>query len=393
MTIDVEAIRNETAGVATVTHLNSAGCSLPPDPVLNTVVEWLQTEARVGGYELVADRADQLQGVYPAAAALFGGDPKNWAFVESATRAWNAAVSSLRFDPGDRLLTTRAEYPSNMGGLLRAREFDDVSVEIIPDDEHGQLDLDALADLLDDRVRLVSVTHIPTQGGLINPVEAVGAMLADHDAMYVVDACQSAGQIPVHVDTIGCDVLSFTGRKFLRGPRGTGMVWASDRALARMGNPAGVDMQGAAWTAPLTIEPLPDAGRFEPYEVFFGGKVGLAAALEYAVNVGIEEIADRNAMLSTRLRSGLEALPKVHTHDLGQNKSAIVTFTVDGHDPDAIRAYLRSHGVNASLSFEGSARLDFPARNLTTVVRASVHYFNTEEEIDRTIDLIDQLAR
>ncbi len=392
MTIDVEAIRRETVGTADVAHLNSAGCSLPPDSVLETVVEWLQTEARVGGYELAADRSDQLNGVYQAAIDLFGGERHGWAFVESATRAWNAAVSSLRFQPGDRILTTRAEYPSNMGGLLRARDFDDVSIEIIPDDEHGQLDVVALATLLDERVRMVSVTHIPTQGGLINPVEEVGALLAGHDTLYVVDACQSAGQIPVNVEEIGCDVLSFTGRKFLRGPRGTGMVWASDRALARMGNPAGVDMQGAIWTDPLQIDPLPDAGRFEPYEIFFGGKVGLAAAMRYAAELGIDNIAVRNAMLSTRLRDGLDSLAGVQTHDLGANKSAIVTFTVDGHDSADVKTHLRANGVSTSTSGDGSARLDFPRRGLTSVVRASVHYFNTVEEIDRTLTLVADLA-
>ncbi len=392
MSIDINTIRAETPGCSSVTHLNNAGSSLPPAVVLDAVVDYLETEARIGGYEIAADRADELDSVYTNAAALLGGEPENWAFVESATRAWNAAFSSLRFRPGDRVLTTKAEYPSNMGGLLRAREIQGVEVVVVPDDETGQVDVAALESMLDDRTRLVSVTHVPTQGGLINPAARVGEVLRDTPILYQVDACQSVGQLPVHVDEIGCDILSFTGRKFIRGPRCTGMVWANDAALAQMSTPAGVDMQGASWTDPMTIEPFDSARRFEPYEVFFAGKVGLAVALEYAASVGIDNVAARNRELATRLRTGLSELPGVVVRDKGVDRSAIVTFTVDGCDPSDLRASLRSQGINVSTSTEGSARLDFPERGLHQVVRASVHYFNTEDEIDTLIDAISAMV-
>ncbi len=391
MPIDIESVRAETPGCGSVVHLNSAGASLPPSPVLDCVVEYLRAEAVVGGYEIAEDRAEALQAVYSRASELFGGTPTNWAFVESATRGWNAAFSALRFQPGDRVLTTRAEYPSNMGGLLRAREMQGVEILVVPDDEDGQVDIAALESMLDERTRLVSLTHVPTQGGLINPAERVGAILRDTPILYQLDACQSVGQIPVNVTEIGCDIMSFTGRKFLRGPRGTGMVWANDVALDQMSNPAGVDMQGATWEAPMTITPLPSARRFEPYEVFFAGKIGLAAALEYAAAIGIDEIAARNVGLSTRLRSRLEDLPDVTTHDKGNNKSAIVTFAVEGHDSSDLRRALRAMSINVSVSSQTSARLDFPQRHLDKVVRASIHYYNTTTEIDALVDAIANL--
>lgn len=372
-------------------HLNNAGASLPPTPVLETVVEYLHAEALVGGYEVADDRAEELDSVYSGAAALFGGDPDNWAFVESATRAWNAAFSALRFEPGDRVLTTQAEYPSNMGGLLRARELQGVEVVVVPDDEDGQVDIDALESLLDERTRLVSLTHVPTQGGLINPAERVGAILRDTPVLYQLDACQSAGQLPVNIADIGCDILSFTGRKFLRGPRGTGMVWASDAALAQMGNPAGVDMRGASWDEPMAITPHPSARRFEPFEIFFAGKVGLAAAMNYTSSIGIGEIAMRNTELSAHLRNRLVEIAGVTNHDKGANKSAIVTFAVNGHDPTEIRDTLRTMSINVSVTSQASARLDFPQRNLDSVVRASAHYYNTTEEIDALVDAIVNL--
>jgi len=392
MTIDVEAVRAATPGCAETIHVNNAGSSLPPAIVLDTVVEYLQTEARIGGYEIVDERGDQLAAVYTSACNLFGGEPDNWAFVESATRAWNAAFSALRFEPGDRVLTTKAEYPSNMAGILRAHEIQGVEVDIVPDDEHGQLDIAALESMLDDRTRLVSVTHIPTQGGLINPAEAVGELLNGTDVLYQIDACQSAGQLPVNVDELGCDILSFTGRKFLRGPRGTGMVWTSDRALSQMDNPAGVDMQGANWDTPMKITPLPHAGRFEPYEIFFAGKVGLAAALDYAASIGMEDVEARNLDLAAQLRNGLSAIPGVQVHDKGARRSALVTFTADGHEAGAIKTALRAKSINVSVSTATSARLDFPERGLSDVVRASVHYFNTTEEIDQVLEAVAALG-
>lgn len=389
--MDIDKIRAETPGAESVLHFNNAGAALPPAIVVDTVIDYLQAEALIGGYEIAADRDGELSSVYSAASEFVGGKPENWAFLESATRAWNAAFSSLRFEAGDRVITTKAEYPSNMAGLLRAAEIQGVEVVIAPDDEHGQVDVAAVENLLDDRTRLVSVTHVPTQGGLINPAKAVGDLLRDTPILYQVDACQSVGQLAVNIDVIGADVLSFTGRKFVRGPRGTGMVWASDAALEQMSLPAGVDMQGAQWDEPMVITPLSGSQRFEPYEIFFAGKVGLAAALRYAHSLGIENIEARNNELSSSLRNRLAEIPGVGVHDKGARKSAIVTFGVDGHDPSDIQTMLRSRGINVSVTAQASARLDFPERGLTNLVRASIHYYNTSEEVDQFVGVIAEL--
>jgi selenocysteine lyase/cysteine desulfurase len=392
MALDIDAVRSDTPGCASVVHLNNAGASLPPSPVVDAVIDYLRVEAEIGGYEIADQRADQLASVYRAAASLLGGSAEQWAFVESATRGWNAAFSALRFEPGERVLTTKAEYPSNMAGLLRAKEIQGVEIVVVPDDEFGQVDVAALESMIDDRTRLVSLTHVPTQGGLINPAKEVGELLRDTDILYQVDACQSVGQLDVNVNDLGCDILSFTGRKFLRGPRGTGMVWANEAALSQMGNPAGVDGTGSTWVAPMEIVPQPSAVRFEPYEVFYAGKVGLAKALEYAAVVGIDEIAARNEELSGYLRGGLAELRGVEVRDKGWELSAIVTFTVDGHQPVAIKTGLGQQSINVSVATEASARLDFPERNLDQVVRASVHYFNTTEELDALIGAVATLT-
>lgn len=393
MTINLEQIRADTPGVQNVLHFNNAGSALPPTVVTDAMIDYLQAEAIGGGYETVAARADDLSSVYSAASNLLGGAPENWAYVESATRAWNAGFSALRFSPGDRVLTTRAEYPSNMAGLLRAKEIQGIEIDIIPDDDNGQLDIAALQSMLDDRTRLVSVTHIPTQGGLVNPVAEVGALLKDTPVLLQVDACQSAGQLPVNVDDLGCDILSFTGRKFVRGPRGTGMLWANDTALGQMGNPAGVDMSGSEWEAPMEIVPHAKASRFQPFETFFAGKVGLAVALRYTAEIGIDHIAERNLHLASSLRSRLDELPGVAAHDKGERKGSIVTFAVESVPAADIKGALGAQSINVSVTNSSSARLDFPERGLTELVRASPHYYNSEDEIDRFVSAIAKLSQ
>lgn len=392
MTIDVDAVRADTPGTAHVAHLNNAGASLPPAPVIAAVTDYLEAEALQGGYETVDDRPDDLNNVYAAASKLLGGDPTNWAFVESATRAWNAAFSSLRFAEGDRIVTTKAEYSSNMFGLLRARERYGVDIVVAPDDDHGQVDVAALANLLDDRTRLVSLCHVPTSGGLINPAREVGALLRDTDILFQLDACQSVGQLPVNVDEIGCDICSFTGRKFARGPRGTGMVWASDAALDQMSLPAGADGSGVIWQGPFETQPGPGAKRFEPYEIYFAGKVGLGVALDYAREIGMEAIAARNDHLAGYLRDQLSAISGVNVHDKGLHKAALVTFAVDGVDSAEVQHALRAEQINTSVTALTSAMLDFPERGLGDLVRSSVHYFNTTEEIDRLTAVVERLA-
>ena len=389
--IDLERIRTETAGVESVIHLNNAGSALPPDPVVDAVIDYLRDEARFGGYEVVEKHKDRLSDVYQAASDLIGGAPENWAFVESATRAWNAAFTSLKFSPGDRIITTTSEYPSNMGGLLRVKEQLGVEIDVAPNDKNGQVDVAALQAMITDRTRLVSVVHVPTQSGLINPVYEIGKVLQGTDILYQLDACQSVGQLVVNVDELGCDILSFTGRKFIRGPRGAGMVWASNRALSAMGNPAGVDMSGSTWHTPMEIIPHSNASRFEPYEVFYAGKLGLAVALRYAESIGIDHIQKRNNMLAGSLRKSLAGLPGVSIHDLGVEMSAIVTFTVDNVCADQIKNHLACESINVTTSEMTSAQLDFPERGLTQVVRASVHYYNSEKELEKFIEVLSRL--
>ena len=392
MSIDVERARAETPGCEHVTHFDNAGSSLPPQPVLDAVIGHLELEARIGGYEAHEANEEAIDRFYVAAAELIGAKPAEIAFASSATRAWDMAFYSFRFDSGDRILTSVADYISNYLAFIQTAERTGAEVVTVPNDDHGQVSVDRLRQLVDDRVKLIAITHIPTNGGLINPVAEIGPIAREAGIPYLVDACQSVGQIPLDVDEIGCDALSATGRKFLRGPRGTGLLYVRSALLERLEPPL-VDMRAADWVAPDRYELRLDGRRFEEWEQDYAGKAGLARAIEYALEWGIDEIWDRVHSLGARLREQLAGIEGVTIRDVGAERCAIVTFDVAGVPAQQIKDALGRDAINVTVSATTSAVIESIERGLPDLVRASPHYYNTQEEVDRLVESVRIAAR
>ena len=286
MTVDLTAVRADTPGVEGVVHFNNAGASLRPRPVDAAVTAHLRREQEIGGYEAAAEATEALEGTYRSLAELINAAPDEVAHLENATRAWAMLFYSLPFSAGDRILTARAEYASNYLAYLQAARRHGVEVVVVPDDEHGQISVAALEELIDERTRLISLVHVPSGGGLVNPAEEVGRVARTHGIPYLLDACQSLGQMPVDVAAIGCDFLSSTGRKFLRGPRATGFLYVRRYWLDRL-EPVMIDLHSATWTGPDDYRLRPDARRFETWESYVAGRIGLGVAADYAMNPSI----------------------------------------------------------------------------------------------------------
>lgn len=386
--LDLDRLRADTPGTARVLHLDNAGSSLPPAPVLDTMLAHLRLEGEAGGYAAAAAAEGRLEAAYVSIARLIGAEPEEIAMMENATRAWDMAFYGLAFRPGDRILTAKAEYASNTISYLQVARKTGAVVETIPDDASGQLDVAALeqAILAADRgpVRLIAVTHVPTNGGLVNPATAIGRIARAHSIPYLLDACQSVGQMPVDVGEIGCDMLSATARKFLRGPRGVGFLYVRRSFLDQI-DPPFLDLHAAEMVAPDRYVVRPDARRFENFERNFAGILGMGAAVDYALAVGLDPIRDRAWTLAGRLRDGLGALPGVAVRDRGAVRSAIVSFTKADEPADALHRRLKAAGINTSVTRRRSTMFDMTDRGLDTMLRASPHYYNTEAEIDRFI--------
>lgn len=384
--MDIGGLRADTPGCANVAHLNNAGAALPPRPVIEAVAEHFALESTIGGYEAAERNAVAVERFYDAVARLIGARADEIAYVENATRAWDMAFYAIPFAKGDRILTTTSEYSSNAIAYLQVATAKGVNVEVVPDEADGTLSLDALeTELAKGGVRLVSLNHVPSQNGLVNPVAEVGRLCRDHGVLYLLDACQSVGQLTVDVGEIGCDLLSATGRKFLRGPRGTGFLYAR-RGIVRTLEPPFLDLHAATWKAPDGFEMREDARRFETWERYAAGQIGLGVAADYAADLGLADIEERVIALAAGLREELAARPGTTVLDKGERPSGIVTFTVDGHEPAAIKEAAREHDVNINVANPVAHGYDPHAA--PAAVRASVHYYNTENELDRLLSVL-----
>lgn len=383
MAFDIQRARRDTPACEVVIHFNNAGAALMPQAVLHSLIEHLELEARIGAYEAYTDKLNSIEHTYEAIAALLNCQPDEVAIIENATRAWDMAFYAIAFKAGDRILTSVAEYASNYIAYLQVARKTGAVIEVIANDEYGQTSVAALREMMDERVKLISITHVPTNGGLVNPAAEIGQVARQAKVLYMLDACQSAGQIPLDVEAIGCTMLSATGRKYLRGPRGTGFLYVRRERIEQLEPPL-LDLHAAEWSAPDEFIIRDDARRFENWECNFAGKIGLGVAIDYALEFGIAEISQRVKSLAERLRLSLSENPKVKVTDIGKERCGIVTFTIEGKDPKALREELRaSHQINVWSSPCEYTLLDMEARHLQSVVRTSVHYYNTEEEIAR----------
>lgn len=372
-------------------HLNNAGAALMPRPVAEAITAHLRRECELGGYEAADAAAEDIGLAYDAVARMMGAAAPNIALIESATAGMALVLDALDLQPGDVILTTNDDYPSNQIMYVSLAKRRGVRVVRAEDAPEGGVDVDSLRSLLREyRPALVSVTHVPTNSGLVQPVAAIGEVCAEAEVPYAIDACQSAGQIPLDVAGLQCDFLFASARKFVRGPRGIGFLYVSDRALARGVAPTCPDMRGAEWTGVDTFEPVQGARRFETWEFAYALVLGLGAAARYSLDTGVAEAGAYAASLAARLRDRFRDEPRVQVLDRGDCLSAIVTLAFDGSAPEAIVSRLREQAINTSITRVDYPTLDAPRRAAGAAVRISPHYYNTVRDIDSAIFALEE---
>jgi cysteine desulfurase / selenocysteine lyase len=389
-TIDLERVRADTPAVERQSFLLSAGASLMPRPVVEAMIDHIRLEARVGGYAAADQQRERLEGVYGSVAGLLNAAPDEIALVENATVGWQMAFYAFPWKPGDRVLTTQAEYAANYVAYLQMAKRSGIVIDVVPNDASGAMDVEALRAMIDERVKLISITWIPTNGGLVNPAAAVGRIAREAGVPFLLDACQAVGQMPIDVRAIGCDILTGTGRKFLRGPRGAGLLYVRRELLLGL-EPPMIDHFAAPWSSTSEYTLRPDARRFETWENNYAGRLGLGVAVDYARAIGLGAIERRCRGLAERLREQLGALAHISLHDLGADRSAIVSFSVQGRNVLEVLKAAEAEDIVIGASPPASTRLDSEARGLSFILRASPHYFNTDADIDRLADLAARL--
>jgi selenocysteine lyase/cysteine desulfurase len=387
--VNIKRLRSETPGCDERIHLNNAGSALMPEPVIQTLQDHITLESRIGGYEAAEKRHDAVQAAYQFVAALIGTRPENIAFTENATVSYTQALSSIPFQRDDVILTTRNDYVSNQIQFLSLQARIGIQVLRAPDQVEGGVDVQAMADLIRrHHPKLVCVTHVPTNSGLVQDVVAIGSVCRDEGTLYLVDACQSIGQMPVDVREIQCDFLSASARKYLRGPRGAGFLYVSDQILERGLEPLFIDLRGADWVDADRYRAVRDAKRFETWEFAWALVLATGEAARYTAAVGIEKIRDRVLTLAGRLREALGSIDNVRVLDHGKELCGIVSVSIDGRDPRELVAALRDRRINTSAQIRAYAVIDYDQKGVPTSLRISPHYYNTEEEIDQAVSAI-----
>lgn len=395
MNFDPTPWRSETAAaLAGRIHLNNAGAALMPEPVVAAVRDHLELEVRLGGYEAADAAAPDIEAAYEELALLIGARARNIAIVENATVAFAQALSAFDFEPGDVILTTRHDYASNQLMYLSLARRRGVEVVRAEDSPEGGVDPESVRALLRrHRPRVVALTWVPTNSGLVQPAAQIGALCADAGVPYILDACQAVGQREIDVEALQCDFLAATARKFLRGPRGIGFLSVSDRMLRQEAAPLWIDMRGAQWCAADDYRLADGARRFENWEFSYALVLGLGAAAKQARRVGVVPAGGYAADLARTLRERLAALPGVRVLDRGEDLCAIVTAAFRDHDAAAMVARLREQAISTSAVPRESAVIDMDAKHAPDALRISPHYYNTAHELDVLAGALEEFTR
>lgn len=385
--------RADTPGCRHRNHLNNAGAALMPTAVSDAIYEHLELETEIGGYEAADARERAIEDVYGSIAELVGANARNMAVVANATAGFVQSMSAFDFERGDVIVTSNCDYTSYQIHFLALAQRMGVVVRHAPDLPEGGIDPEAVRSMLRrERVRLVHVSWVPTNSGLVQDVAAVGAVCEDEGVPFLLDACQAVGQIAIDAPRLRCDYLSVTARKFLRGPRGIGFLYVSDGALARGDFPLFVDMRGARWVDTNRFALVDSAQRFEDWEFPYALVLGLGAAARYALGVGVAAAGERASGLATRLRDGIAAIDGVRLLDRGRTRCAIVTMDVRGRDAEELVSLLRERGINTAASLRWYGLIDFTEKGATSALRLSPHYYNSEAEIDSAVDAVRELV-
>ena len=347
-TIDLARARADTPGCAHVAHFNNAGAGLMP---ARCSTPWSPTSSArptIGGYEAAAEAGRSPRGGLRRAGRAAGLRPRR----DRRRRERDARVGHGLLRPALRARRpdpdcARAEYASNVIALLQVAERTGAVVELVPNDEHGQLSVAALGEMLDERVKLVAITHVPTNGGLVNPAEEIGALTRAAGVPYLLDACQSVGQMPLDVeahrlrhavgDRAQVPARAARDRLALRAPRAGRPARAAVArpACRRVGRP------------PTTTRSARARGASRTGRRNFAGKIGLGGAVRLRAAPGGWRRSGAGRRARRAPARGAGAVPGVRVRDRASERCGIVTFTVAAASRAPRR---RAGGARASTS-------------------------------------------
>ncbi len=372
-------------------YLNHAACGLLPDAALHAMHGYALREQALGAYGAARQVQAEIEQLYQGIAATIHAQPQDIALTQGNSDGWSLVVSAMDWSGGGRILAPRSEWGGNLGILMQLSAQCGVQVEEIPSDADGAVDLEALETLLRTPASLVVLTWMPANSPLVQPAEAVGALCAQAGVPLLVDAAQAVGQWPVDVRQLQCAALTAPGRKWLRGPRGTGFVYVHPDFLPRL-RPLTADHFSRPWQTGNTWTYRADARRLEQSEASVALRLGLGAALAAWNALGMERIHGEIQKRADWLRDGLDCLPGIRAHRSGRHASSgIVTLECSRHDAAALHRGLQERGVEAALSPVAFTPWDMQARGLSAVLRLSAGHDTAWGSLQYCLDALAEV--
>lgn len=379
-----------------IIYMDSASTSLTPEPVLNVVSKYYREyNANVGrGVHRLSQVASQkYKDVHRKIADFIGANEEEVIFTKNTTEAINTVASGLRWKKGDKVVTTLIEHHSNFLPWLRLKSLG-VELDIVKPDKNGKFNVSDFKEVIDDKTRLVAVTHVSNVLGTITPIEEISAICEKKNALLLVDGAQSVPHIHVDVRKLGCNFLCFSGHKML-GPTGTGILWMKEDFFGRLeplnfggGMIDDVSLNGYELTKGYE--------RFEGGTPNIAGVIGFGRAIDYLKKIGMDKIKDHEAKLTERLLEGLLEIKRVEIYGSLNSKERIGLVSFNIKD-------LNSHDV--ALMLDEASNIMVRSGHLCCMplmkyfglkegaVRVSLYLYNTEEEVDTFLETVKEIAK
>lgn len=367
-------------------YLNNAGSSLMSHETINSVIDHLSLECRVGGYRAASMCELQIEDFYGLAAKLVGAPSSTCiAFMDSASRAWNMALYGLPLCDGDEIVTLSSEFGTNLVSIFHFASKVGAKVTVLECDPSGFFDMSELRKCLERGARLIAISHVAAHASIVNPVEEIGKLVAQFEALYLVDGCQAAGQMDIDVVEIGCHAYTATGRKWLRGPRGTGFLYVKESSLI---SPLYVDLASADLAfgndgKPSGVTIGSDARRFELWERSIASMIGLKVALSQYLALDQNDVHARMRTASLDLRKCISANSNLKLIGNEASNSSIVGFyTLDPSREDALKRAFEDAEIQISTMGDWDCPMHFPKNGAGSIFRLSPHYYTEHDTVD-----------
>jgi cysteine desulfurase / selenocysteine lyase len=376
-------------------YLNNAGAGIMSTKTYEVIINYLKLEREIGAYHAAAKSKTLSDNFYINAAKLINANsPSEIAYMDSASRGWNMIVYGTPLKKGDTILTLSSEFGTNLITLFNYAKLNDFKVCVIKCDINGSFLIEEIENKLKEGAKLIAISHAVAHGSIINPVEEIGKLAKKYGAYYIVDGCQTVGQIKVDVQSIQCDAYMTTGRKWLCGPRGTGFLYVKSSSQMRTTqlDLASADLIFDDNLNLIRIEVRNDAKQFELWEKSFANLLGLSSAIEECLESKIEVISVKIQELSNKLRFAASSNENIKLIGKTISLSGILGFYLDDYSKESyVQNEFDKFDLRISTMSDWDCPMHFPKNGANKIFRLSPHFYTDNDTIEKACEIISKI--